>query len=175
MIIEHGPWSLRMFKKYNIHSLGTSSKAKKEGMLSVFIVWEDCEGATSVQCPPQNMRRDALKQASKLARRQPHLNEEGRKTIRGRGHQLDWPLRRFPATDMQVWVVCLLRKSLALWPMAVYVENIVTQNSKLNCGFRMFDYNIIVIIIFSYQSNIVRNPEIKYMINLIISAFMQEA
>ena len=59
--------------------------------------------------------------------------------------------------------------------MAVYVENIVTQNAKLNCGLRMFDYNIIVIIIFSYQSNIVRNPEIKYMINLIISAFIQEA
>ena len=59
--------------------------------------------------------------------------------------------------------------------MAVYVENIVTQNAKLNCGLRMFDYNIVVIIIFSYQSNIVRNPEIKYMINLIISAFIQEA
>ena len=34
-----------------------------------------------MQCPPQNMRQDALKQSLKLARRQLNLNEEGRKIM----------------------------------------------------------------------------------------------
>lgn len=30
-VIEHGSWDLRTFKKYNIRSLGVSSKVKKKG------------------------------------------------------------------------------------------------------------------------------------------------
>lgn len=49
-------------------------------------------------------------------------------------------------------------------------------NSELNCGLRMFDYNIIVIIIFPINVTLsVRKTEIKYLLNLIISAFIPEA
>lgn len=35
-----------------------------------------------MQCSPRNMRQDVLKQATKLAKRWPNLNETGRKIMR---------------------------------------------------------------------------------------------